>query len=74
MVLFVAMCTKSTINRLISGYLFAAFLRLGSSSYQIGFKQWVAVRSSAATARDPDLVAAIPMAGDSSPLHSSPAL
>lgn len=50
------MGAESTINTLISGFLFAAFLQMGLPSYRIGFKQWIAVSSEAATARDPDLL------------------
>lgn len=41
----VAMGAESTINTLISGYLFSVFLQLGLASYRIGFKQWIAVSS-----------------------------
>lgn len=52
----VDMGAESTINTLISGYLFSVFLQLGLASYRIGFKQWIAVSSQVATARDPDLL------------------
>ena len=52
----VEMGAESTINTLIAGFLFATFLQLGIPAYQIGFKQWIAVSESTATARDPDLI------------------
>ena len=52
----VEMGAESTINTLIAGFLFATFLQLGIPAYQIGFKQWIAVSDSTATARDPDLI------------------
>lgn len=52
----VEMGAESTINTLIAGFLFAAFLQSGIPAYRIGFKQWLAVSSSTATARDPDLL------------------
>ena len=52
----VEMGAESTINTLIAGFLFATFLQLGIPAYQIGFKQWIVVSDSTATARDPDLI------------------
>jgi Uma2 family endonuclease len=52
----VEMGAESTINTLIAGFLFATFLQLGIPPYRLGFKQWIAVSSSIATARDPDLI------------------
>jgi Uma2 family endonuclease len=52
----VEMGAESTLNTIIAGFLFAAFLQLGIPSYRIGFKQWIAISSSLATARDPDLI------------------
>jgi Uma2 family endonuclease len=52
----VEMGAESTINTLIAGFLFATFLQLGIPAYRIGFKQWIAVSSGSATARDPDLI------------------
>ena len=54
--ILVEMGAESTINTLIAGFLFATFLQLGIPAYQIGFKQWIAVSDSTATARDPDLI------------------
>ncbi|GAP94878.1 hypothetical protein NIES2104_13950 [Leptolyngbya sp. NIES-2104] len=50
------MGAESTINTIIAGFLFAAFLQSGIPAYRIGFKQWIAVSRSAVTARDPDLI------------------
>ncbi len=50
------MGAESTINTWIAGFLFAIFLQLGLPTYRIGFKQRLAVRSTFATARDPDLI------------------
>jgi Uma2 family endonuclease len=47
---------ESTINTLIAGFLFLQFATLGIPAYRIGFKQWIAVSHSTATARDPDLI------------------
>jgi len=52
----VEMGAESTINTWIAGFLFGAFLQLGLPTYRIGFKQRIAVSSTTATARDPDLV------------------
>ena len=52
----VEMGTESTINLIIAGFLFAAFLQSGIPPYRIGFKQWIVVSSAAVTARDPDLI------------------
>ena len=52
----VDMGAESTINTIIAGFLFAAFLQLGIPAYRIGFKQWIAVSSTSVTARDPDLI------------------
>lgn len=52
----VDMGAESTTNTIIAGFLFAAFLQFGIPAYRIGFKQWIAVRRSTVTARDPDLI------------------
>lgn len=52
----VDMGTESTINTIIAGFLFAAFLQSGIPAYRIGFKQYIAVSSTSVTARDPDLI------------------
>lgn len=52
----VDMGAESTINTLIAGFLFLQFAALGIPGYRIGFKQWIAVSRSSATARDPDLI------------------
>lgn len=52
----VEMGAESTINTLIAGFLFLQFAAVGVPGYRIGFKQWVAVSNSTATARDPDLI------------------
>jgi Uma2 family endonuclease len=51
------MGAESTINTRIASYLHGVFsLLLGLSSYLVAFKQKVEVRSSYASARDPDLI------------------
>jgi Uma2 family endonuclease len=52
----VEMGAESTINTLIAGFLFLQFAAMGIPGYRIGFKQWIAVSNSTATARDPDLI------------------
>ena len=52
----VEMGAESTINTLIAGFLFLQFAVMGIPAYRIGFKQWIAVSDSTATARDPDLM------------------
>lgn len=52
----VEMGAESTINTLIAGFLFLQFAAVGIPAYRIGFKQWIAVSNSIATARDPDLI------------------
>jgi Uma2 family endonuclease len=52
----VEMGAESTINTLIAGFLYGAFLQLGLPTYLVGFKQKVEVDSAYASARDPDLI------------------
>jgi Uma2 family endonuclease len=52
----VEMGNEATINTLIAMYLIAIFMGLEIPPYRIGFKQKVQVRSSYASARDPDLI------------------
>ena len=52
----VEMGAESTINTMIAGFLFLQFAVMGIPGYRIGFKQWIAVSDSTATARDPDLM------------------
>ena len=52
----VEMGAESTINTMIAGFLFLQFAVMGIPGYRIGFKQWIAVSDSTATARDPDLI------------------
>ena len=52
----VEMGAESTINTLIAGFLFLQFAVMGIPGYRIGFKQWISVSDSTATARDPDLI------------------
>jgi Uma2 family endonuclease len=47
---------ESTINTLIAGFLLLQFAGMGIPSYRVGFKQWLEIENSAATARDPDLI------------------
>jgi Uma2 family endonuclease len=52
----VEMGAESTINTLIAGFLFLQFAGMGIPSYRVGFKQWLEIENSTATARDPDLI------------------
>ncbi|MFM2429298.1 MAG: hypothetical protein RLZZ511_511 [Cyanobacteriota bacterium] len=52
----VEMGNEATINTLIAMYLIAVFMGLEIPHYQIGCKQKIQVRSSYASARDPDLI------------------
>ena len=52
----VEMGAESTINTLIAGFLFLQFAVMGIPGYRIGFKQWISVSDSTATARGPDLI------------------
>jgi Uma2 family endonuclease len=52
----VEMGAESTINTLIAGFLFLQFVGMGIPSYRVGFKQWLEIENSTATARDPDLI------------------
>jgi Uma2 family endonuclease len=52
----VEMGAESTINTLIAGFLFLQFAGMGIPSYRVGFKQWLEIENSSATARDPDLI------------------
>ena len=54
--MLVEMGAEATINTWIAGFLFGFFLQMGLPTYRIGFKQTISVRSSSATARDPDLI------------------
>ena len=54
--MLVEMGAEATINNWIAGFLFGFFLQMGLPTYRIGFKQTISVRSSSATARDPDLI------------------
>jgi Uma2 family endonuclease len=52
----VEMGAESTINTLITGFLYGTFLQWGLPTYLVGFKQKVEVDSDYASARDPDLI------------------
>jgi Uma2 family endonuclease len=52
----VEMGAESTINTIIAGFLFLQFAAIGIPGYRIGFKQWIVISHSTATARDPDLI------------------
>jgi Uma2 family endonuclease len=52
----VEMGAESTINTQIAMFLVASFLQMGIPYYRLGIKQQIAVSSTKATARDPDLI------------------